>query len=78
VYAAYYACWIPHRFDAAPASIWRNYLFGRYAGGILSCLRVVAPQSSSFSTATPASPGPRLPEPFPARISVHSRGAAVC
>ena len=81
VYAAYYARWGFRRIepDAAPASIWRNYLFGRYAGGILSLLAGRRPAKlvvlDRYARVAPARD---CRSPSRPRISVHSRGAAVC
>ena len=81
VYAAYYARWGFRRIepDAAPASIWRNYLFGRYAGGILSLLAGRRPAKLVvLDRYARVAPGHDCSGSVRPRISVHSRGAAIC
>lgn len=80
-YAAYYARWGFRRIepDAAPASIWRNYLFGRYAGGILSLLAGRRPAKlivlDRYARVAPARGCRGSARP---QISVDSRNAAIC
>ncbi len=80
-YAAFYARWGFRSIepDAAPASIWRNYLFGRYAGGILSLLAGRRPAKlvvlDRYARVAPARDCRGHTRP---QISVHSRGAAIC
>jgi len=80
-YAAYYARWGFRRIepDAAPASIWRNYLFGRYAGGILSLLAGRRPAKLVvLDRYTRVAPPRDCRGPTRPQISVQSRGAAFC
>jgi N-acetylglutamate synthase-like GNAT family acetyltransferase len=68
----YYARWGFRRIepDAAPVSIWRNYLFGRFGGGMLSLLRGRRPSKlvvlDRYARVAPVRERPGVPAfPFP-------------
>jgi len=71
-FIGYYARWGFRRIepDAAPVSIWRNYLFGRFGGGLLSLLMGRRPSKlvvlDRYARVVPARDPPSVPAfPFP-------------
>jgi amino-acid N-acetyltransferase len=80
-YADYYARWGFRTIqpDAAPVSIWRNYLFGRYGGGMMSILAGRRPAKlivlDRYGRVAPIGD---CRQPTMPGFSLQGRGPAVC